>query len=30
MLDCGEKLLCVNPDLPNWKWKLAMWLMGWS
>ena len=28
--DCGEKLLCVNPDLPRWKHKLAMWLLGWT
>jgi len=25
--ECGEKLLCVNPDLPSWKWRLAMWLL---
>lgn len=24
----GEKLLCVNPNLPTWKWRLAMWLLS--
>lgn len=28
--DCGEKLLCVNPNLPKWRWKLAMRLLGWQ
>jgi len=25
--EAGEKLLCVNPNLPTWRWKLAMWLL---
>lgn len=25
--DLGEKFLCVNPNLPRWKWRLAMWLL---
>jgi hypothetical protein len=28
--DCGEKLLCVDPTLPRWRWKLAMRLLRWS
>jgi hypothetical protein len=28
--DCGEKLLCVDPALPRWRWKLAMRLLRWS
>ncbi len=28
--DCGGKLLCVNLNQPNWKRKLAMWLLGWG
>lgn len=24
----GEKFLCVNEQLPHWKYKLAMWLLG--
>lgn len=26
----GDKLFTVNPNLPNWKRKLAYWLLGWS
>ena len=28
--DCGEKLLCVDPSLSSWRWKLARWAMGWN
>ncbi len=28
--DCGEKLLCVNPELPSWRWRLAMKLLKWE
>jgi hypothetical protein len=28
--DCGEKLLCVDPTLPSWRWRLAMWLLRWN
>jgi hypothetical protein len=28
--DCGEKLMCVDVDLPTWRWRLAMWLLRWS
>ena len=28
--DAGNKILTVNPDLPNWKRKFAFWLMGWK
>lgn len=26
--DAGEMFLCVDPDLPRWKHRLAMWLLG--
>ena len=26
--DLGEKFLCVNERLPEWRRKLAMWLLG--
>ena len=25
--DAGEMFICVNPNLPTWKWRLAMWLL---
>lgn len=28
--DCGEKLLCVDPTLPTWRWKVAIWLLRWQ
>jgi hypothetical protein len=28
--DCGEKLLCVNPKLASWRWRLAMKLLKWD
>lgn len=27
--EAGEKILCVNPELPNWRRKLAAWLLKW-
>lgn len=23
----GELVFCVNPNLPSWRWRLAMWLL---
>jgi len=28
--EAGNKILCVNPDLKDWKRKLAYWLLGWD
>ena len=28
--DCGEKLLCVNPNKSSWRWKFAMWLLSYN
>jgi hypothetical protein len=28
--DCGVKLLCVDPKLPRWRWRLAMRLLRWK
>ena len=28
--DCGEKLLCVDPALPAWRYRLAMKLLRWN
>jgi len=28
--DAGNKILTVNPNLPNWKRQLAYWLLGWK
>ena len=25
--EAGEHFLCVNPNLPSWRWRLAMWLL---
>ncbi len=28
--DAGDKILTIDPKLPNWKRKLAHWLLGWK
>ena len=28
--DAGNKLFTVDPKLPRWRWRLAMWLLGWG
>ena len=28
--ECGERLLCVDPNRPTWKYKLAWWLLGYN
>lgn len=28
--NAGEKLFCVNPDFPSWRWRLAMKLLRWE
>jgi len=28
--DCGVKLLTVNPELPSWRRRLGMWLLGYK
>jgi len=28
--DAGNKIFTVNPNLPNWKHRLAYWLLGWK
>lgn len=26
--EAGDVMFTINPDVPSWKWKLAMWLLG--
>jgi hypothetical protein len=28
--DAGMKLFTVDETLPRWRWRLAMWLLGWA
>lgn len=28
--DAGEKILCVDPKISKWRYKLAYWLLGWK
>lgn len=27
---CGEFILCVDPTLPRWRYRLALWLLRWN
>lgn len=28
--ECGEKLLCVNENLPWWMWKIVEWILNYN